>query len=707
MSNCDNCYQGCAETISDKCIKYTGIDIPQLGIVKGDSLAVVEQKIFNHLRVGTGIVIDLSGISICSIMQDYLPASQDYPPGSEGAPTEFVLNDVLAALIQYSCLLQGQIGLQGQRIADNNISAQALIDEERFARTNEFEAVTGVISTISATFTTDIQEAIALITSESIARATADSATASVIETVSASINALDLDVNAKIVQERTAAVTREQAIATLVETVSAQLNTETGNRQAAVTQLAQSIATESSARATLATNLNAAIATETANRGTAISAASVNTLQEANATAAAARATLATNLTAAINTEKTNREAAITTLQQADVTESTARAALGTTLNAAINTEKTNREAAVATLQQADVTESQARATLGTNLTAAINTEASNRAAAITTLNTAIANETSARASAITTLSSTVNNNTASITQTQQTLATVDGKLNASYGLSVDANGRIASMKLLSNGVSSEVAFKADSFKIFNGTSNVAPFEVVGNQVVLKGTTVADTLITPGTGPAHPAAGWNGLSVNRGNDNALRFRHANGVVGIEIGIIGGQLTLNWFNDQGMLVWQGGSSGIVYIDNVPASWNLIELGVISATIGENPTETQKETLRDLARFRTAFYTDNDGIISIGNEGDLGYFPMNRIAKYQYSAGQNADAAGNRLYEGVYNGIGFQNGYIDDGWYGQWVTGFPRGFVGVDLYYFKNGKISSNYSFSYNTAAYGM
>ena len=664
MSNCDNCYQGCAETISDKCIKYTGIDIPQLGIVKGDSLAVVEQKIFNHLRVGTGIVIDLSGISICSIMQDYLPASQDYPPGSEGAPTEFVLNDVLAALIQYSCLLQGQIGLQGQRIADNNISAQALIDEERFARTNEFEAVAGVISTISATFTTDIQEAIALITSESIARATADSATASVIETVSASINALDLDVNAKIVQERTAAVTREQAIATSVETVSAQLNTETGNRQAAVTQLAQSIATESSARATLATNLNAAIATETANRETAISAASVNTLQEANATAAAARATLATNLTAAINTEKTNREAAITTLQQADVTES------------------------------------QARATLGTNLTAAINTEASNRAAAITTLNTAIANETSARASAITTLSSTVNNNTASITQTQQTLATVDGKLNASYGLSVDANGRIASMKLLSNGVSSEVAFKADSFKIFNGTSNVAPFEVVGNQVVLKGTTVADTLITPGTGPAHPATGWNGLSVNRNNDNAIRFRHGNGQIGIEMGVINGELVLNWYNDQGVLVWKGGSSGIVYVNNVPASWSPREIGLISSSIPEFPSQAELSDLSNVADNLVAVSSGTTGFAPDGGPGSQAVFPIISSLSYYYLPGVNPQSSANQIYEGYHvdNGI---YGFIQNGWWARRVSGqinevFMQELDGsrsLTLLYIKNGLVT--------------
>jgi hypothetical protein len=423
------------------------------------------------------------------------------------------------------------------------------------------------------------------------------------------------------------------------------------------------------------------------------------NTLHEANATAAAARATLATNLTAAINTEKTNREAAITTLQQADVTESTARAALGTTLNAAINTEKTNREAAVATLQQAVVTESQARATLGTNLTAAINTEASNRAAAITTLNTAIANETSARASAITTLSSTVNNNTASITQTQQTLATVDGKLNASYGLEVDANGRIASMKLLSNGVSSEVAFKADSFKIFNGTEAVAPFEVVGNQVVLKGTTVADTLITPGTGPAHPAAGWNGLSVNRGNDNAIRFRHANGVVGIEMGVINGQLVLNWYNDQGVLVWKGGSSGIVYVNNVPESWSAREMGLISSSVPEFPTQLEIDTLATAAEDRLAI-SSGDGFTQAAGPGSTAVFPVLSEFNYYYLPGINPQSSANQVYEGFHD-VNGTYGFIADGWWGFRISGnadeiFISDISGnrfISVVYIKNGLIT--------------
>lgn len=47
--SCNNCYNGCVQTTSDKCVKYTGIDVPQLGIIKGDSLNVVLLKITNDI----------------------------------------------------------------------------------------------------------------------------------------------------------------------------------------------------------------------------------------------------------------------------------------------------------------------------------------------------------------------------------------------------------------------------------------------------------------------------------------------------------------------------------------------------------------------------------------------------------------------------------------------------------------------------------
>jgi hypothetical protein len=81
--------------------------------------------------------------------------------------------------------------------------------------------------------------------------------------------------------------------------------------------------------------------------------------------------------------------------------------------------------------------------------------------------------------------------NLSAKVTQMSAATATVDGKLSASYGLTVDVNGRIASMKLLSNGTTSSVKFLATTFSIYDGTSDVATFEVSGGNVYVAGSKV------------------------------------------------------------------------------------------------------------------------------------------------------------------------------------------------------------------------
>ena len=60
--SCSNCFNGCVETTSDKCVKYTGIDVPILGIKKGDSLSYVEQALIEFLTStldGSGIKLDI------------------------------------------------------------------------------------------------------------------------------------------------------------------------------------------------------------------------------------------------------------------------------------------------------------------------------------------------------------------------------------------------------------------------------------------------------------------------------------------------------------------------------------------------------------------------------------------------------------------------------------------------------------------------
>ena len=106
---CSNCFNGCAEIVSDQCVKYTGIDVPVLGIKKGDSLSYVEQALIEFLTStldGTGIKIDIPATTtICNLVQKYLPTCGD-----------LTAVDLFNALIQAACDLQEQINATNDRI---------------------------------------------------------------------------------------------------------------------------------------------------------------------------------------------------------------------------------------------------------------------------------------------------------------------------------------------------------------------------------------------------------------------------------------------------------------------------------------------------------------------------------------------------------------------------------------------------------------
>jgi microcystin-dependent protein len=102
--SCSNCYNGCAEIVSDKCVKYTGVDIPVLGIEKGDSLLVVEQSIIQFLTStldGTGIKLDIDSEIICEIVNKYLPVCAEC--------TTLNALDLFKALIKAACDIQEQV----------------------------------------------------------------------------------------------------------------------------------------------------------------------------------------------------------------------------------------------------------------------------------------------------------------------------------------------------------------------------------------------------------------------------------------------------------------------------------------------------------------------------------------------------------------------------------------------------------------------
>ena len=99
--NCSNCFNGCAEIVSDQCVKYTGVDVPLLGIQNGDSLSYVEQALITFLSAaidGTGIKPTIDPEIICELVQKYLPDCEDL-----NATNLFI------ALIKAACDLQEQV----------------------------------------------------------------------------------------------------------------------------------------------------------------------------------------------------------------------------------------------------------------------------------------------------------------------------------------------------------------------------------------------------------------------------------------------------------------------------------------------------------------------------------------------------------------------------------------------------------------------
>lgn len=98
---CSNCFNGCTEIISDQCVKYTGYNIPALGISNGDTLAEVELRITTFiidLSTGVGIIPVIDPNDLCALVSGFLPVSGD-----------ITLNDVISALLQSICDLKTNV----------------------------------------------------------------------------------------------------------------------------------------------------------------------------------------------------------------------------------------------------------------------------------------------------------------------------------------------------------------------------------------------------------------------------------------------------------------------------------------------------------------------------------------------------------------------------------------------------------------------
>ena len=138
LQNCSNCYNGCTEIVSDKCVRYTGIDVPVLGIQTGDSLSFVEQALITFLTStldGTGIKIDLNQETLCAFVEDYLPTCGD-----------ITLVDVLNALTEAVCFLKDEVLALEAKFAELEQGYQIECLEGSPDPTNTYEVLQATIN---------------------------------------------------------------------------------------------------------------------------------------------------------------------------------------------------------------------------------------------------------------------------------------------------------------------------------------------------------------------------------------------------------------------------------------------------------------------------------------------------------------------------------------------------------------------------------
>ena len=109
MSTCSNCYSGCVEIQSDKCVKYTGLGVEVLGIQNGDSVNYALAAIAGFLTStldGSGIKYELDPLDMCPIVSDELTDC-----------TDITVVDITTALSNAICSLDALVAVNTADIA--------------------------------------------------------------------------------------------------------------------------------------------------------------------------------------------------------------------------------------------------------------------------------------------------------------------------------------------------------------------------------------------------------------------------------------------------------------------------------------------------------------------------------------------------------------------------------------------------------------
>lgn len=202
-----------------------------------------------------------------------------------------------------------------------------------------------------------------------------------------------------------------------------------------------------------------------------------------------------------------------------------------------------------------------------------------------------------------------------------------------------------------------------------------------INTDLLVADTVIAKQVVTSGT---------NNITLNQNEDNQLKFRHTNDQVGIQIGIIDGELKLVFYNENGLKVWEGGQSGIVYVESVPESWTVEYYYQMSTSIGESQTTENITALKNILKLNTC---------SIGQVGDIGI--ASNTTGYRYNAGLNGGSEANKVYNGLHTAqVRATNNFVANGWYVQAGYGFvfenPEGTLySASIVYLTDGRVTTS------------
>lgn len=305
---------------------------------------------------------------------------------------------------------------------------------------------------------------------------------------------------------------TTDYADASFVTNLAASLGTTDANGNLTVSEaFANSVlnteTTTDYADASFVTNLAASLGTTDADGNLTISEAFANSVLNTETTTDYAEASFVTNLASSLGTTDVNgnltvSEAFANSVLNTETTTDYADASFVTNLASSLGTTDANgnltvSEAFANSVLNTETTTDYAESSFVTNLASSLGTTDADGNLTISEAfaNSVMSTETTtdyASAQSVSDLVVVVGADDqsglrASVSEAQGAIADLEGHAEANYSIVVDVNGNVAGMKLLADTTTSEIAFTADTFKIYNGTNATAAFTLDGSALKLN----------------------------------------------------------------------------------------------------------------------------------------------------------------------------------------------------------------------------